>query len=243
MHALSAPELLAAWERGLEQRLPERALALLEAACPESPPQSLAGLSIGRRDAALLTLRQWAFGRRLTCLAVCPACNERLEMTLDAASLQQPYDSAAPADFTLALAGYQVRFRLPNSADLLSCTGEDVAEIQRQLFARCLTEARSQDQAVTADQLPDAMIHAVIEQMAKLDPQADTVINFSCPVCQNRWQENFDIVSFFWSEIDAWARRILHEVHVLASAYGWREREILMLSPLRRQLYIEMANA
>ncbi len=43
----------------------ERALAILSAASPESSPAALARLSIGRRDANLLQLREWAFGSEL----------------------------------------------------------------------------------------------------------------------------------------------------------------------------------
>ena len=42
------------------------------------------------------------------------------------------------------------------------------------------------------------------------------------------------------SEIDAWARTILYQVHLLASVYGWSESEILALSPWRRHLYLQM---
>jgi hypothetical protein len=49
----------------------------------------------------------------------------------------------------------------------------------------------------------------------------------------------FDIVSFLWTEIAAEAKRLLREVHILASAYGWREADIFSLSPLRRQFYLE----
>jgi hypothetical protein len=50
----------------------------------------------------------------------------------------------------------------------------------------------------------------------------------------------FDAGSFFWSELGAWARRLLHEIHSLARAYGWSESEILTLSPARRQAYLEL---
>jgi hypothetical protein len=53
----------------------------------------------------------------------------------------------------------------------------------------------------------------------------------------------FDIASYFWDEINAWANRILREVHILASRYGWSERDILALSPWRRQFYLDMVNA
>jgi hypothetical protein len=49
----------------------------------------------------------------------------------------------------------------------------------------------------------------------------------------------FDIASFFWTEIAAEAKRLLGEVHILASAYGWREADILSLNPLRRRFYLE----
>jgi hypothetical protein len=48
------------------------------------------------------------------------------------------------------------------------------------------------------------------------------------------------VVAYFWSEINAWAYRLLGEVHSLASAYGWREEDILAMSPWRRHVYLEM---
>jgi hypothetical protein len=56
-------------------------------------------------------------------------------------------------------------------------------------------------------------------------------------------EESLDPVTFFWSELQATARRILLQVHTLASAYGWSEREILGLSDTRRSLYLQMVNA
>jgi hypothetical protein len=79
--------------------------------------------------------------------------------------------------------------------------------------------------------------------MAEADPQADIQLAISCAACSHHWRTTFDIVSFFWSEIEVWARRLLCEVHILASAYGWHEREILGLGPVRRQLYLEMLGA
>ena len=64
----------------------------------------------------------------------------------------------------------------------------------------------------------------------------------SCPSCRHQWQATFDIVSFFWSEINAWAHRSLQEVHTLALAYGWREADILAMSPWRRQFYLKMVS-
>jgi hypothetical protein len=50
----------------------------------------------------------------------------------------------------------------------------------------------------------------------------------------------FDVAEFLWREIDAWAKRVLEEVHTLASAYGWAQGEILSLSAARRRRYVSM---
>jgi hypothetical protein len=52
-----------------------------------------------------------------------------------------------------------------------------------------------------------------------------------------------DIERFLWAKINAVARRLLHEVHILAQVYHWSEAEILALTPTRRQFYLEMAQA
>ena len=76
--------------------------------------------------------------------------------------------------------------------------------------------------------------------MAAADPQADVELALSCPACGHAWPAAFDIASFLWTEVDAWARVLLHEIHALASAYGWREADILALSPRRRRAYLEL---
>ena len=41
--------------------------------------------------------------------------------------------------------------------------------------------------------------------------------------------------------LDAWARATLLDVHLLATAYGWSEPEVLALSALRRRYYLELS--
>jgi hypothetical protein len=79
--------------------------------------------------------------------------------------------------------------------------------------------------------------------MSRADPQADVRLALTCPACRHQWRSIFDIVTFFWIELDVWARRTLRDVHALARAYGWREADILALSPQRRQCYLEMISA
>jgi hypothetical protein len=67
------------------------------------------------------------------------------------------------------------------------------------------------------------------------------LLDFICPVCGHAGQTLFDIAGYLWEEIRTQAQRLLHEVHALARAYGWREGDILALSAARRRAYLEMA--
>ena len=240
MCPLTASELLDVWERGLIQRPVERALALLAAATPDTPPDVLAELSIGQRDARLLTLREWTFGPQLVSLASCPCCRERLELSFGIEDLRAaPEATDGEEPISLNVAGYELRFRLPNSADVTTVAAhEDTPDARQVLLERCLLAAEQDGVEKSADQLPANVVDAVEEAMSQADPQGEVQIAVSCPVCGHQWRQIFDVVSFFWSEIDAWAHRVLHDVHALASAYGWREVDILTMTPRRRQFYL-----
>ena len=240
MRVLSASELLDAWERGLAGQPIEQGLTLLAAACPESSLEELAQLSIGRRDAQLLKLREMIFGSQLTSLASCPQCEQRLELNFAVADItaQQPQEQVEL--LTFARDEYEIQFRLPNSADLIRMTGWEANQARFLLFGRCLIEARHKGETRSIDDLPPEIIEAVVEQMAEEDPQADIHLTLNCPACGHSWQAPFDIGAFFWAEVDAWARHLLRDVHALASQYGWSESDILRMSARRRQFYLEM---
>jgi len=243
MRALSAPELLEVWERGNVQSPVHRALLLLSAACPEASADSLTKLSICERDARLLTLREWTFGAQLIGIATCPDCHERLELTFDVADIQVTPDSEPTGEMTIDVAGYDVRFRLPNSLDIDVITDhKDVDRAREELLENCLLSVHRNGEEISSDHLPASLVEAIVERMAEADPGADVQLALSCPSCRHQWHAAFDIVSFFWSEIDAWVHRTLQEVHVLAVAYGWREADILAMSPWRRQFYLKMVS-
>jgi hypothetical protein len=238
MRAPSPPDLLGAWERGLDQGPVERGLTLLALACPDTAADALAALSIGERDRRLLGLRESLFGARMTGLVACPSCGEQLELDVATAEL-----SCAPAERApIALAGtnYALELRLPDSRDLLACAGADPAQAPAALFHACLVSARIDGTSVAAHDLPPDLIAAAARAVAQADPQADVRFSLTCASCGHHWDAPFDIVPFLWAELDAWAARLLREVHELASAYGWSEPDILALGPARRQLYLRM---
>lgn len=242
MRPLSVPELLNVWEGGLATRPFERALAILAAASPECSRAILCRLSIGRRDAGLLRLREWAFGPELPIVAMCPSCQHQLETALPLGELCAPLEVDREPESCLEIGEYRIRYRPPATEDLMACTAIDMSMNRRILFNRCVLESNHLNNSVPVEELPAEIIEAAIQQISEAD-ESEILIDLSCPNCEWHWHELFDIVSFFWMEIDAWARRLLREVHILASAYGWKESDILALSPVRREIYLAMAKA
>jgi hypothetical protein len=244
MRALSAMELLDVWERGQTQSPIERALTLLAAAQAETSPEKVARLSLGRRDGLMLALREWTFGPHFVSLATCPACGQRLELAFDVGDIRVAAPSDHTEELSLCIGDYAVRFRLPNSLDLGAChEGGDLSTVRQLLLQRCLLHIRHDGAEAPPEQLPAEVTEAIVECMAATDPQADVQLALACPHCGHHWQAAFDINSFFWQEIDAWAQRTLREVHILASRYGWREMDILAMSARRRQWYLNLVNA
>jgi hypothetical protein len=244
MQMLTASKLLSLWERGRSQPSHRQALLLLAAAYPETVPEDLAGLSIGRRDAWLLTLRERLFGTRLVSIANCPACGEKLELSFEISEIRVETGEEQNSQLSLEMEGYEVLFRLPDSNDLAALLiGADLEVGRGTLLKRCLTEVRLYGKEQTAEELPPEIVAAVTERMSQADPQAIVKLSLDCPSCRQNWLATFDILSFLWSEIETWAKRLLHEIHILARSYGWSEADILAMSTLRRQSYLEMLGA
>lgn len=243
MRPLSAHELLEVWEVGEGQHSVDKALTLLTAALPEKTRDELAALSIGQRDAALLTLREATFGPKLQALTECSRCSERLEFEVAVADLRvAPQPEMQEAEQELVAGDLRVRFRLPDSRDLaaiLDCL--DVGTARRTLACRCVLRATRDGLPVPCDELPEATLTELAARMAAWEPQAEVFLDVRCLECGHGWQALFDIAVFFWSELAARARRLLDEVHGLARAYGWREAEILSMSARRRQYYLELS--
>lgn len=241
MRALSTVELLTVWELGADQRAAQRAFTLLAATADDGSTDQIAQLSIGQCDERLLTLRERTFGPQLSALSACPSCDETLQFEINAADIRQTPASEPGESMELTHGEYEVRFRLPTNLDIIALDSKaDVQTNREHLLKRCVLGARHEKAAITTEDLPPEVVLALADRMAQADPQADVQLALACPQCGHSWHSTLDIASFFWSEINAWARRLLNDVHTLASAYGWRETEILSLSAARRQAYLEV---
>lgn len=240
-------------ESGQHRSPVEQALMILSVAYPDMTWEQLAALSIGERDARLLAARERTFGTMLDIFTTCPKCRQSLELNLTTTKLRFSAPGGAQDAshvFCVVIDEVTVRYRLPNSTDLEAViTCEDIAQARKLLLDRCVLEIQS---AAGEQGLPvvkydevysPAFVAALAHQMAEQDPRAEVLLNLHCAECNHEWQSLFDIASFFWTELEIHAKKLLSEIYILARTYHWREQDIIALTSVRRSWYLEMATA
>jgi hypothetical protein len=232
-------ELLDAWDLGAVLPPVERVSPLLRAATGLGP-EELAALGVGERDRMLVALRERLFGGTLRTVVDCPACGVPLEVVLPTSALLAA--GSGPETVEVDLDGYRLRCRAPRSGDLAAAAGTGSAAGARALLVeRAVVSAERDGEALTLPDLPDRVIAAAAATLAEAHPLVDVELPIACDACGVSWSCPFDIGRYLWEELDAWAVRVLSEVHVLATAYGWSEADILALTPTRRRRYLELA--
>jgi len=238
---LDNDHILRVWELGRNRHGVDQAILILEEAFPDRSWDDLVQLPLGERNDLLLDVREKTLGFELQGYATCNHCEEELEFVAETDEVRIPSDALEPGTHTMQFGTYDLRFRLLNSLDLGAVSkGSDEAQARRTLARRVLVKATQKQTPVSADQLPDSVIDALSDRLSECDPQAAMHIEMECPECRKELSIPFDIVTFFWREIQARAQRLLREVDLLARRYGWSEAEILSMSELRRYNYLEL---
>ena len=237
MRTLSSSDCLSLWESGAGLHPLDQSLLALCAALPDASPDTLIDWPLGRRNIALAQLRCSSFGPRLLGSTACCRCGEKLEVEFDGRLLAGEVTGQDQVSKEPVVVNGR-SFRLLTSRDLAKAAHETDARVASiRLVESCCLE--SEESPVWSDE----DLNQIGQELAMADPRAETRLALSCPVCENEWEENLDIASFLWREIEARARRLLFEIHTLASAYGWTEADILSLSDRRRTLYLEMTHS
>lgn len=242
MHTLSNADFLSLWERGRPLHPLDRGLLAIALAFPDAAREAVADWPLGRRNRALAQLRCQYFGSVLEAWTSCAHCGEKVELKMDAGAMIATYrpDEQEHATVTMGTE----RFRLPTTRDVANALGgasalPDPGAGAVRLARSCLLDrAGLEEPDWTDDQLEE-----IGTRMAEADPLAEILLEFTCPECGTSSNGSLDIAAFLWEEIEAEARRLLYDVHLLASAYGWSEPEILALSRPRRRLYVDMVRA
>ena len=189
-------------------------------------------LPIGRRDRALIDLRARLFGSDMHCATDCPECGDRIELSFDLGALQP-----APVRETVQVTsnGSEIRLRPPTTRDILG-----VLAVPAEARATTLVQHCSLDPL--PDPIPPKLIEDASAALAEADPDADIELATACPSCGSDHALTFDIGTCLWDDLASAARRLLREVHHLATAYGWNEADILAVPRRRRLEYIMMGS-
>jgi hypothetical protein len=218
---------------------------MLGAAHPDAPCEALADWPLGDRNRAIAELRAACFGPGIHGWVACPRCGDRLEFETDWRALAAA--GGEPDRDRQIVVGARA-FRLPTSQDLARIAQEsDPHAASIRLVEICRLGPHD---VGTNDLDPhgpatwsEQELKEIGDRMAQADPLAETRLTLACPSCAHAWEETLDVAAFAWEEIEARAKRILFEIHRLASVYGWAEAQILALSARRRALYLEMVHA
>jgi hypothetical protein len=204
----------------------------------------LTKLDIASRDLLLLNLYEKAFGHAISGFSTCPECSEHCEWetsTTDIKSIARHNVAGGDECMDLTEGDRSIRFRLPNSADLAAAIGLDTESARMLVLRRCVTEATFCGEPEPVN-LSDAIMQAISSRMSECAPLAEITLDIKCPACEHGYQACFDIASFLWTKLSLEAKGLIREIHLLAKEYGWSEKDILSMSAVRRNLYLEMVS-
>jgi hypothetical protein len=203
-------------------------------------------LSVGDREALLLHLRRLTLGGRISCLLSCPSCGKKMDLELQVDELLfPPYTSGRrlhEIDLNDGVHSYHVVFRVPNGEDqeaAVSSAAQSVDAAAELVLCRCI-ESVTDQHGDEIDEIPALVIEQLPEKMAALDPQADMLLDLTCPECQAGFVAPFDANEYVYRELASGEREFYREVHALSFYYHWDEAAILRLTRRKRQIYLEL---
>jgi hypothetical protein len=212
------------WEQAAHLAPVDRAVRTL-AAIRNIDPDSAADWPVDERDLALIEARCDTFGPTVEFYVACPECSEPLETEFDLRRLlAEARDAPLPRG---AASGGGPALRAPTSREVARAARDsDPAG----LILACLAGPGEPGER------PDlARVEAALEQAF---PLLNVAIDFTCPACEADFSRRFDAAAYLWADIERLSETLVADVHRLASAYGWSEREILGMSRRRREAYL-----
>lgn len=201
----------------------QRAITLL-AACRGLPHDDAAALDIETFYTCLLDLCAARYGETLPARTRCVSCGAAADLELPVAALRQ---SPRPGEASLRAGGFS--FRLPRAGDLLDLPA-DPDDARRLLLGRCMIGPH--------EWLDDGALDRIAAAMEEAAPHADVSVAHVCDACSATTEAMFDPALFLWAALSHRAELLADEVHALARAYHWSERDILALTPARRRRYL-----
>jgi hypothetical protein len=184
---------------------------------------------------ALLIRESW-LGTTIRTEALCPAagCDEPIDVAFGIPAYldhhrPRRYRGASECEpGWFALAGTEVRFRIPTIADMLEAL-EALGPVATML-ERCVRPVDP----------PASVLRRIDRALDALAPRLDGNLTGTCPACGQTVDLRFEPISYVLEELRDASTGLFAHVHELAFAYHWSEQSILALDRRRRHGYVAM---
>ncbi|ATB39024.1 hypothetical protein CYFUS_004463 [Cystobacter fuscus] len=184
-------------------------------------------LCIADRQFLMRRLRTWLGDEQPWHTVRCTGCQERFDFELNVAELPVKEAGAGFPFVEVETGQGRVRGRVPTGADQLALAERVTADV-RALLERCLFPA-------DVARLEEGDIALIEEALEAVSPGVVTRVGATCPGCGATQVVTLEPYSCLFME-----STLLEEVHTLASAYHWSERDILALPLHRRRQYLRL---
>ena len=211
-------------------------------------PAHAAALTRGDRHHALLRLRGWLLGERVSLVVRCanPTCAELADVDFEIDDLLPEDDEPSPETWTIATPQGVATFREPTGADddAVERAGGDRAWRAALLWSRLVLDLDgngppSPDLWLQLDPTTRQTIALALHEGSRCP---ETSIATPCPSCGALMEFTLDPAHLLATELRVGADRLLAEVHSLAFHYHWSEEDILALPRARRWKYLDLLN-
>jgi len=184
-----------------------------------------------------MEIRKLLFGRNFYSLANCPECSATVEWEMNYADFTSHYPEREFNEvLTCQSGGFTLQYHLPRENDV---SGDS----KNQILKNCIDRATRDKKMISINEVPPKILEKLEADMEANSPLSSSMINLTCPECAHQWAVHFSVFEFLWSELDQWARRLLHDISTLAANYGWSEQELLNMNPVRRSYYLSVLSA
>jgi len=210
--------------------------------CVESPAGRLDVASLDRRLRSLLHVVRETHDDRLRWTARCTneACGHDMDLELGVSRLLSTPEPAERFSWSPA-PGCELELRFPTGLDQIQwrVSAADADEQGVHLRVASSLVCRVNGQPPASDwTLPPQWLPALDAAFREHDVLTAMDLQVLCPWCGEESALEPDVEGLALSRLAAEQRRVLEEIHQLASAYHWTEADILALPRQRRSFYI-----
>jgi hypothetical protein len=194
-----------------------------------------ATLPVPDRDRLLTAVYFNTYGSKIETTISCPSCNERFDLSFsldewvnDLATVSSQKLSGKDDAYPFLAPG-GIKFRLPTGEDEMVVMGKEPATAATELLNRCIHGG--------SGPYDTDLIQKTMHEIA---PLADAEFEAQCPECSEKQLLHFNLQQYLLSSLLNEQKKLVIEVHRLASAYGWGLNEIMELPRSIRRTYITM---